>query len=130
MKKSTIIIIIIISAIILTVLILRIISKEDNWIKQPNGIYVKHGNPSSMPEEVKQQKEIIACANNLYAQAKEKMNLSSQCLGKCGDYSIDIIHNPRTEEDNLMENKCQDYINKITNHFLELDKNGKIIKII
>ena len=130
MKKSIILAIIIIILIIsLTLFILRV-NKEDVWIKQPNGIYIKHGNPSSMPEEVKQQKEIINCANNLYIKAKNKMNLSSQCLGKCESYSIDIVHNPRTEEDSLNENQCQEYKNGITKNFLELDKNGNLIRIV
>jgi hypothetical protein len=131
MKKYMIITIIILLIILLAVIMLRVLnSGEDNWIREPNGIYVKHGNPSSIPKEVREQRKIINCANNLFNESKGKINFQSQCLGKCDNYSIDIVNNPRTNEDNLIENQCEDYRNKITNHFLELDKNGNLIRIV
>ncbi len=55
---------------------------------------------------------------------------NSQCLGTCGDYAVDIVHVPRTEGDNLIENQCEDYKTGKVNHFIELDKNGEIVRIV
>lgn len=103
---------------------------EDNWIKDEKGIWTKHGNPSDIPNEVKEQQAALACANNLYNQAKQAgIQFNSQCLGSCDDYSIDIVNVPRTSEDNLIENQCSDFNNRITHKFIELDKNGNIVRI-
>jgi hypothetical protein len=45
---------------------------EDSWIKDSNGVYVKHGNPSEIPENVKEQQDAILCAGNLYSVEKSK----------------------------------------------------------
>jgi len=124
----------IISAVILIVLavfLLRFLSgDEDLWIKDSRGVYVTHGVPSSIPEEVRKQQEAIAFALNEYNSKKEEgMNFSSQCLGSTGDYAIDIAHVPRINEDNLAENQCRDFLEGKVRHFIELDRNGSIIKI-
>lgn len=36
---------------------------------------------------------------------------------------------PRNEEDGKNENQCRDYKNGMTKHFIELDKNGAIVRI-
>lgn len=131
MKNKLIIIIVSLAVIASIISSLVIKSNEDNWIKDSNGVYIKHGNPSTIPEPVKQQQELISCANKLYNEAKQNLiNFSSQCLGRCDDYSIDIAHNPRTDEDNFLENQCQDFRKRITHHFIELDKDGNIIRIM
>lgn len=103
---------------------------EDNWIKDSKGIWIKHGNPVNTPGFVKQQQDAILCANDLYSQAKENwMEFNSQCLGACGNYSVDIVHVPRNSWDDSSENQCSDYP-KITPHFIELDKDGKIVRVV
>lgn len=100
---------------------------EDDWIKDDRGVYVIHGNPSEIPNYVKEQQEAIICAlNKLNNLAEEK---SSQCLGTCGDYAVDIVHVPRAEEDNLPENQCEDYGSGKVQYFIELDGNGEIVRI-
>jgi hypothetical protein len=104
---------------------------EDSWIKNNNGVWIKHGNPAQIPNEVKEQQQIISCTEDIYSQLKSSgMIFSSQCLGACGNYSIDIVHIPRTSEDEKIENQCEEYINKKTSNFIELDKEGKIVRII
>jgi len=67
---------------------------------------------------------------NLYKQKKtEGIVFSSQCLGSCGDYAVDIVHVPRIEEDNKLENQCKEYISGKVNKFIELDISEKIIRI-
>jgi hypothetical protein len=101
---------------------------EDNWIKDSRGVYVKHGNPSETPTSVLEQKEAINCAYNKFGNFTEEKN--SQCLGTCQNYAIDIVHVPRTAEDDLITNQCEDYKNKTVSHFIELNQQGEIVKIV
>ena len=100
---------------------------EDTWIKDSSGIWIKHGNPAEIPSYVLEQQEIMNCAVVKFDNFTEEIN--SQCLGTCGDYAVDIVHVPRTFEDNLAENQCKDYPDKVK-HFIELDKDGNIFRII
>jgi len=103
---------------------------EDNWIKDSKGVYVKHGNPSSVPDKVKEQREAIDCANKRYSFYSDKIEFNSQCLGTCGNYVVDVVNIPRTAEDNKAENQCTDFREGKVNKFIELDKNGKIVRIV
>jgi hypothetical protein len=101
---------------------------EDNWIKDSKGVWVKHGNPSSAPPYVTEQQDAVTCALDLYSQAKSNgISFNSQCLGACFNYSVDIIHNPRTIEDDKTSNQCSDYPKK-TPYFIEIDNSGKIVR--
>jgi hypothetical protein len=101
---------------------------EDSWIKNSKGIWIKHGNPSAIPSYVLEQQEAINCALGKFSSFTEEK--SSQCIGVCGDYAVDIVHVPRTAEDNLAENQCQDYVSGAVSHFIELDKNGEIVRVV
>ena len=123
--------------IILILIILRFsLDKqgEDSWIQDERGIWIKHGNPSSHPDEVYQQGRAIACAFFIYN--NEKVNgtiFDSQCLGTCdlgGGYAVDIVHSPREDVDNEIENQCESFRNGDVNKFIELDRDGKIVRII
>jgi len=104
---------------------------EDDWIKDSRGVWVKHGAPSSTPDYVLKQKQIISCAMDLYEEEKSKnVVFNSQCLGSCDDYAIDIVNIPRNSDDDLSENQCDDYKTGKASHFLELDKDGEIVRII
>ncbi|MFH1365727.1 MAG: hypothetical protein ABIH28_04030 [archaeon] len=103
-------------------------SPENDWIKDEKGVWIKHGNPSFVPEQVKTQQDAITCANEAYA-GYPKENISSQCLGTCWDYSVDIVHVPRQSVDDNAENQCLDYRQGLTHHFIELDKDGNIVRI-
>jgi len=84
--------------------------------------------------ENEQEEQIIAQALTLYEQKKaEGMQFSSQCLGTIGDevkYVVDIVHVPRSSEDNKPENQCEDYRTGKVSHFIELDKDGNLVRII
>jgi len=104
---------------------------EDSWIKDSKGVWIKHGNPDSVHENVKEQQNAISCAENLYEQEKTKgIEFNSQCLEICGNYAVDIVHVPRNAEDNKIENQCEEYRNGSVNHFIELGKNGEIVRIL
>ncbi len=103
---------------------------EDSWIKDERGVYVKHGNPAVMPDEVVMQQDMINCALGLYENASVSgINFNSQCLGTCRDYAVDIVHVLRTNEDNIPENQCDAFRSGQVKHFIELDANGEIVRI-
>lgn len=103
-------------------------SSEDEWIKDDKGVWIKHGAPLSVPPEVTAQQEAIECANETYINYP-KENISSQCIGTCWDYSIDLVHVPRQPVDDNEENQCLDYRQEKTHHFIELDKDGNIVRV-
>ena len=104
--------------------------KEDSWIKDSKGLYVMHGNPDSVPDDVKVQQNALGCAGELYvAEGLKYVNFSSQCLGTCGNYAVDIVHVPRTSEDDLKENQCSDYLDGKVKHFIELNSQGQVVRI-
>ena len=128
MKRAYLIIAIIF--VILTIwLFVRFIlgGNEDSWIKDEKGIWIKHGNPFETPDYVLEQQEAISCAIEKFENFNEELN--SQCLGTCGNYAVDIVHVPRTSDDNLAENQCSDYNDGKVSQFIELDKYGGIVKI-
>lgn len=72
----------------------------------------------------------MKCALVLYEQEIARgIELNSQCLGVCGGYAVDIVHVPRVNEDNILENQCSDYREGRVSKFIELDKNGDIVRI-
>lgn len=103
---------------------------EDAWIQDSRGVWIKHGNPAETPDYVSEQQKIILCAGDIFAQLSPNFdNLSSECLGACENYSIDIVHVPRTAEDDKTENQCKEYFNGKTSEFIELDNKGNIVRI-
>jgi len=102
--------------------------QEDDWIKNENGIWVKHGNPTETPNEVLEQQETINCAYDLFKNFSGE--IGSQCLGICGNYSVDLVNVPRTSEDSLVANQCWDYIEGKTSNFIELDKEMNVVRIV
>jgi len=62
------------------------------------------------------------------------MQFSSQCLGiiysgRVG-YAVNIVHVPRNEEDNKPENQCEEYREGRVKHFIELNKDGEVVRIV
>lgn len=131
MKKSTLVIVIVSLIIILIGIVLVLRSPEDDWIKDEQGVYVEQGAPAQIPPEVSSQQQIIAKAQELYQTKKaEGMEFSSQCLGTVEDYAVDIVHVPRALEDNLVENQCEDFRAGRVSHFIELDKDGNVVRVV
>lgn len=128
--KKIYLILIVIAVLITGWIFIRFIfgGSEDSWIKDSRGVWIKHGFPAETPDYVLEQQEAINCAIEMFDNFNEEIN--SQCLGTCGDYAVDIVHVPRTEEDNLIENQCGTYRNGEVSHFIELDKDGNIVRIV
>jgi hypothetical protein len=129
MKKIFLILIVVAVLAAIFFIIFRI-GGEDSWIKDSRGVWIKHGNPSEIPDYVAEQQTAIDCAVNIYnLDNSEKVIFESQCLGTCGNYAVDIVHVPRISDDNKQENQCENFRNGQVSHFIELDKNGEIIRI-
>lgn len=117
--------------VLLAVFVIRFFLGEDDWIKDSKGIWIKQGNPSSTPANVLEQQETISCASELYAkEAVKGTEFTSQCLGTCRNYVIDIVHVPRASEDDISENQCSDFLNGKAKHFIELNSQGQIVRIV
>jgi len=129
-KLHQILIIIAILAVVWIFVRFFIGGSEDSWIKDEKGVWIKHGVPYETPDYVIEQQDAISCAINLYDVAKVSIEFSSRCLGTCGNYAVDIVHVPRSSEDNLVENQCEAYRNNGVTHFIELDKDGNIVRIV
>lgn len=131
MKKTYWILIVIAVLLVIGFFMIFRLGGEDSWIKDEKGVYVKHGYPAETPDYVKEQQDAITCALQLYQQKKtEGMKFESQCLGTCSDYAVDIVHVPRNDEDNLVENQCEDYRSGRVKHFIELDKDGNVVRVV
>lgn len=131
--KKIYLVLVIIGILILGWIFIRFVigGSEDSWIKDEKGGWIKHGFPAETPAYVKEQQEAISCAKDLYEQEKAGgMEFSSQCLGTCGDYVVDIVHVPRSDEDNLIENQCEGYRERRVEHFIELDKDGGVVRVV
>ncbi|MBR9704014.1 hypothetical protein GOV12_01275 [Candidatus Pacearchaeota archaeon] len=128
-KYILILIIIVIVLIIINIMIYR--GPEDSWIKDSKGVWIKHGVPKNTPDYVGSQKQVLACSFALYNKFKDNVVLiDSQCLGVCNDYSVDIVNVPRNFDDSKVENQCPEYREGITTNFIELDKDGEIVRIV
>jgi len=133
-RKKIILILVVLFFIIGIIIFARIFVNggEDTWIKDSRGVWIKHGNPSETPNYILEQQELMSCAFDKFTDFAEETSseeISSQCLGICGDYAIDIVHVPRTTEDDLEENQCADFREGRVSHFIELDRFGEIVRI-
>jgi len=131
MVSNKIILIIGISICILIILYIFIYlrAEENYWIQDSKGVWIKHGSPLKTPEEVLTQQRIIICAKDLYSKFP-KENISSQCLGSCDNYAVDLVNNPKIEEDSFEKNLCESIVRGQLTRVIEMDKEGNIITII
>jgi len=129
-KKNIFIIIGIIAVVTIGIFLFR--GSEDNWIKDSRGVYVKHGNPSKIPNKVADQQLLISRAGDLYKTAKQNNTKldNGPCLGAIDNgWVADIVHNPRTDVDNKSENQCDAKKWGNAKHFIELDLNGEVVRV-
>jgi hypothetical protein len=127
-KKPNLILVIILVLLFLAIALLLLRPPEDDWITDSKGVWIKHGFPSNTPDYVLAQQGAIVCALELYNQSYSD-NLSSECLGYCETYAIDIVSVPRTAEDDLKKNQCEKITTGKLNHFIELDKYGNLVRV-
>lgn len=72
-------------------------------------------------------------AKYLFQQRKEKGEdlESGPCLSNAlmPNWALDIVHNPRTAEDDLAQNQCPSTVEGRAAHFVELDIKGNLVRI-
>lgn len=103
---------------------------EDDWIQDDRGVWIKHGNPKDTPDYVKVQQDLIAKAQKLFSENKNKDLSAGPCLGKIAeDWVVDTAHNPRQKIDDELANQCPDYVDGKVSHFIELSPDGDILRI-
>lgn len=72
-------------------------------------------------------------AQNLYDSEKEKGTdfSSGPCLSNSviPGWVVDIAHSPRKPIDDLPENQCRSYVEGQAKHFVELDPQGKVLRV-
>ena len=85
------------------------------------------------PEEIVMRDDAIRKAKELYEQKKrEGMDFTNgPCLAEeiVPDWCVDIVHSPRQPVDNLPENQCRSYREGRVHHFVELDPDGRVIRV-
>lgn len=96
------------------------------------GVFVACGGDDNVSEDERQR--AIDAAMDVYATvAASGQDLSegpciAEELGDVPGWSVDIAHDPRQEVDNQPENQCQAYREGRTDHFVELDPDGNLIR--
>ena len=68
MDDWTIVGIILIILIVITVGLMILRGDEDDWIQDSRGVWIKHGQPSKIPEYVLEQQGLIDSALRLYSE--------------------------------------------------------------
>jgi hypothetical protein len=131
MNRNFFIMVVVILVLLLGILFIRFFlgGNEDSWIKDARGVWIKHGSPFKTPDYVLAQEKLIVCAHSLYNQSSFE-TFSSQCLGSCDAYAVDLVHVPRTAEDDLEENQCEAFRRGQLKSFIELDDKGDIVRIV
>lgn len=90
----------------------------------------------SKPKERKlsaEDTEAVIRAKEVFRKIKEGgIDLSSgPCLSNdlMPDWVADIVHNPRTTEDDLPHNQCAAFLEGRAVHFVELDQRGNLVRV-
>lgn len=140
MNRNTKLVLIVIAALTLigvgTYFYQKTLSKPQN---QNQGQYQNQQQTTKEPkldantESLKDNDEAFKNALNLFADKKEAgVDFSNgPCLGEIAPgWVLDIAHNPRQPVDDKAENQCEDYRKGKVTHFIELDPDGKLIKVV
>lgn len=87
------------------------------------------------PREVAMESDrdlAIRLAMELFEQKQAQgMDMShGQCLAEeiIPDWCVDVAHSPRQDIDNLPQNRCQSFVTRRVQHFVELDPEGNLIR--
>ena len=92
-------------------------------------------NTANQPEVVVDefQTVLITKAKSIYQDKKEKgMDFTTgPCLSNdfADGWVLDLVHNPRTPVDDLLENQCSAFLEGKAEHFIELDLAGNLIRL-
>lgn len=88
---------------------------------------------ANSPKSVPKSEIDIAINQAQYIYRQKKLSgedfSSSPCLSNdlLPGWVVDIVHSPRLEMDNFVENQCPAYLEGRAKHIVELDLNGDLI---
>lgn len=105
---------------------------RNGWEKDSRGVWAKQGNPAATPDNVLAQQDAITCGERLYRVQKPygEYKFTSECLGKCGDYAVDVVNVPRNEQDDLQHFECLEYLNGNVKNLIEVDSDGNVVRVL
>ncbi len=85
----------------------------------------------SVAEKIVGDEAIKNAANVYAAQKRAGVDFTNgPCLGIVApDWVADIAHNPRQPVDDMPQNQCADFRAGRARHYIELDPDGKLIKM-
>ena len=110
----------VIISIVLLIVLFFIFSKDSNSYE--NGLQ----NP-----KISSQDLALLDAKLLYDEKKlESENFTSECLGVVRGYAVDVVNSPRDSQDDLPDNQCQEFLNGEVDKFIELDREGNLVRIV
>lgn len=119
MKQSNI------KLLLLTFFVIVLVSTLTVWMNQKPDAYIE-GQSTKIDS-------LVVKAKVLYEKAKsEGMDFSNgPCLSDYLEFGwvVDIVHNPRTPEDDLHKNMCISYVERRATHFIELDTEGNVVRV-
>ena len=76
---------------------------------------------------------IVSHATSLYKEfeARGEILPNGPCLSNDlrPGWVVDLVHNPRSEIDDLEENQCRAYLEGRAKHFVELDLEGNLVRV-
>jgi len=79
-----------------------------------------------------EQQRAVEAAQQLFQRKKaEGMSMSrGPCLGEImPGWVADVVHNPRQPIDEDPDNQCRAYLKGEAKHFVELDMEGKLVRV-
>jgi len=93
----------------------------------------RSGNSVVLGIAISQEREkAIQASEELYKEfSRSNWNFDSgQCLANevIPGWGLDIVHDPRIPEDDLMENQCRDYAYGLIDHIVEFNPEGNLIR--
>ncbi len=96
-------------------------------------VFLGRKNENYKPGVYAEYDHAVNKATKLYQDKKQLgVNFSKgPCLTNdlAPDWVADIVHNPRTKEDDLKQNQCQAFLEGRAKHFVELDIDGNLVRI-
>lgn len=96
---------------------------------------VPSSSQTSSPEELEKalagNEEAVKDALNLFI-SKQKAGTDmtkGPCLGIVAkEWAVDVVHDPRTKDDDEAKNQCPDYVAGKVKHFIEFSPEGKLLR--
>jgi len=112
--------------VILTVSAIAVLTDRHNPLTGVPTESYKPGLSPELDQAVNQASEVFEEKKKLGVDFSDGPCLTNDLLP---NWVVDLAHNPRLEIDDLPENQCQAFLEGRAKHFVELDLNGKVVRV-